>query len=137
MVDHNEVPHEVDVIIAGGNKGGTAGCVVAGRLAKADPSLEILVVEYGIDTKNDPKIVNPALFPALLAPDSKTARFHEAKPSENLAGRSPAVVTGACLGGGSSINFMMYTRGQSTDFDDWDTEGWNAKDLLPLFKKAS
>ncbi|KAI9864303.1 MAG: hypothetical protein M1813_003223 [Trichoglossum hirsutum] len=133
MADDNGVPHEVDVIIAGG---GTAGCVVAGRLAKADPSLEILVMEYGIDAKNNPKIVHPALFPALMAPDSNTKLFYNAKPSESLAGRMPVVLTGGCLGGGSSINFMMYARGQSIDYDDWGTEGWSAEDLLPLFKKT-
>jgi alcohol oxidase len=39
------------------------------------------------------------------------------------------------LGGGSSINFMMYTRAQGIDFDSWKTEGWAAKDMLPLCNK--
>lgn len=39
---------------------------------------------------------------------------------------------GGVLGGGSSINFMMYTRAQGVDFDSWNTEGWTAKDMLPL-----
>lgn len=42
---------------------------------------------------------------------------------------------GGILGGGSSINFMMYTRAQGIDFDSWDTEGWAAKDMLPLCNK--
>lgn len=42
---------------------------------------------------------------------------------------------GGCLGGGSSINFMMYTRAQGADFDAWKTEGWYAKDMLPLLNK--
>ena len=42
---------------------------------------------------------------------------------------------GGLLGGGSSINFMMYTRAQGVDFDSWKTEGWTAKDMLPLCKK--
>lgn len=42
---------------------------------------------------------------------------------------------GGCLGGGSSINFMMYTRAQGADFDSWKTDGWYAKDMLPLLKK--
>lgn len=42
---------------------------------------------------------------------------------------------GGILGGGSSINFMMYTRAQGIDFDSWDTEGWSAKDMLPLANK--
>lgn len=42
---------------------------------------------------------------------------------------------GGCLGGGSSINFMMYTRAQGADFDSWKTDGWYAKDMLPLLNK--
>lgn len=42
---------------------------------------------------------------------------------------------GGCLGGGSSINFMMYTRAQGADFDSWQTDGWYAKDMLPLLNK--
>ncbi|KAH0542706.1 hypothetical protein FGG08_002941 [Glutinoglossum americanum] len=133
MADCNGVLHEVDVIIAGG---GAAGCVVAGRLARADPSLEILVVESGINTKNNPQIIHPAYFPSNLVPDTKTAFFYKGKPSEHIAGRAPIVPTGACLGGGSSINYMMYTRGQAIDYDSWDTEGWSAKDLIPLFRKT-
>lgn len=42
---------------------------------------------------------------------------------------------GGLLGGGSSINFMMYTRAQGCDFDSWNTPGWSAKDMLPLCNK--
>lgn len=42
---------------------------------------------------------------------------------------------GGCLGGGSSINFMMYTRAQAVDYDSFKTEGWYAKDLIPLSNK--
>jgi alcohol oxidase len=42
---------------------------------------------------------------------------------------------GGLLGGGSSINFMMYTRAQGVDFDNWKTRGWTAQDFLPLAKK--
>jgi choline dehydrogenase-like flavoprotein len=42
---------------------------------------------------------------------------------------------GGLLGGGSSINFMMYTRAQGVDFDSWDTDGWRAKDMIPLCNK--
>ena len=42
---------------------------------------------------------------------------------------------GGCLGGGSSINFMMYTRAQGVDYDSFKTEGWYAKDLIPLSHK--
>lgn len=71
-----------------------------------------------------------------LAPGSQTALFYEANAEEALNGRKAIVPAGGMLGGGSSINFMMYTRAQGVDFDDWETEGWSAKDLLPLMKRV-
>ncbi|KAG9243158.1 putative alcohol oxidase [Calycina marina] len=123
---------DVDIIFAGG---GTAACVAAGRLAKADPDLKILLVEGGSTNYQLPTVVNPAVYLSHLAPDSKTAIFYKAQKSEQLAGREAIVPAGGLLGGGSSINFMMYTRAQGIDFDSWGTEGWAAKDLLPLAKK--
>ncbi|KAI5844055.1 GMC oxidoreductase-domain-containing protein [Morchella snyderi] len=125
-------PKEVDVIVVGG---GAAGCIVAGRLAQADPNLEILIVEGGKNNLNDPQVRRPAMFLSHLAPTSTTAKFYAGRHSELLGGRSPIVPTGNMLGGGSSINFMMYTRASKSDYDDWTTEGWSADDLIPLFKK--
>lgn len=124
----HEAVDEVDVIIAGGMffffepcstqtghgssqhmfPGGTAACVVAGRLAEADPELSILVIEGGQDNYNVPNVVNPLLFYQHLLPTSKTALFYKAKASDHLAGRESVVPSGGTLGGGSSINFMMY-----------------------------
>jgi len=61
---------DMDVIFAGG---GTAACVAAGRLARADPSLKILLIEGGPDNFQDPTVVHPAAFLNHLAPESKTA----------------------------------------------------------------
>ncbi|KAK2607621.1 hypothetical protein N8I77_006284 [Diaporthe amygdali] len=115
--------------------GGTAACVVAGRLAEADPELSILVIEGGQDNFNVPNVVNPVLFYQHLLPTSKTALFYKAKASEHLAGRESIVPSGGTLGGGSSINFMMYTRSQREDFDSWNTPGWTANDILPFMRK--
>ncbi|KAF8607376.1 alcohol oxidase [Ceratobasidium sp. AG-I] len=123
---------EVDIIFAGG---GTAACVAAGRLAAANPGLEILVVEQGPNNLNDPMVVTPALFLTHLAPGSKNAIFWKGNKSAALNGRSPIVPSGGMLGGGSSINFLMYTRASASDFDDWKTPGWGSKDLLPLLRK--
>jgi alcohol oxidase len=71
-----------------------------------------------------------------LAPGSQTALFYEANAEEALNGRKAIVPCGGMLGGGSSINFMMYTRAQGVDFDDWETKGWAADDLLPLMKRV-
>ncbi|TCD60832.1 hypothetical protein EIP91_009421 [Steccherinum ochraceum] len=126
-----------DVIIAGG---GTAGCVIAGRLAAADPNLRILIVEQGPDTKDDLAHIQPAIFARHLVPDTKTIRFVVSKPSPALDGRATIVPTGQCVGGGSSVNFMLYTRGSASDYDDWEIKhgnpGWGFEGMLPYFKKA-
>lgn len=123
---------EVDVIIAGG---GTAACVVAARLAEADPNLSILIIEGGQDNYENPTVVNPAMFLAHLAQGSKTALFYQANKSNALAGREVIVPSGGILGGGSSINFMMYTRAQRDDYDSWKTPGWTAHEFYPYLKK--
>ena len=110
--------------------------MVAGRLARADPSLSILVIESGKNNYNDPAIRNPVMFLSHLAPGTKTARFYKAKPSEYLLGREAIIPAGNVLGGGSSINFMLYTRAQGVDFDSWDTEGWSQQEMLPLLNKV-
>ncbi|KAF8864338.1 putative alcohol oxidase [Acephala macrosclerotiorum] len=132
MSTYNDGTGEVDIIFAGG---GTAACVAAGRLAKANPDLKILLVEGGRNNFNDPTVTNPAVYLSHLAPDSKTALFYKSKASKHLNDREAIVPMGGMLGGGSSINFMMYTRAQGIDFDSFETEGWTAKDMLPLCNK--
>lgn len=123
---------EVDVIIAGG---GTAGCIIAGRLAETDPQLSILVIEGGSNNKDVPHIVNPAFYLQNLLPATKTALFYKGNKSKHLADREAIVPCGGTLGGGSSINFMMYTRAQRSDFDSWKTPGWSANEMWPFLKK--
>ncbi|KAK1065824.1 hypothetical protein LTR74_007705 [Friedmanniomyces endolithicus] len=96
---------EVDVIICGG---GVAACVMAGRLAAADPKLVILKIEGGENNAGNPLIENPALFPQHLLPSSKTAVWYKAKKSEQLDGREDMLPTGGLLGGGSSVNIMLF-----------------------------
>ncbi|CZS96457.1 related to alcohol oxidase [Rhynchosporium agropyri] len=91
---------EFDIIVAGG---GTAGCIVASRLAAADPDLLILVVEYGQNNYQLPEIVHPALFPVNVMPGSTAAIFWQTEESEALAGRKLVVPSGGILGGGSSL----------------------------------
>ncbi|KAL1800515.1 hypothetical protein ACET3X_000857 [Alternaria dauci] len=124
--------NEVDVIVAGG---GTAGCIIAGRLAEDDPSLSILVIEGGANNKDVASVVNPAFYLQNLLPTTKTALFYKGNKSKQLADREPIVPSGGTLGGGSSINFMMYTRAQRSDFDSWNTPGWSAEEMLPHLKK--
>ncbi|RDW83061.1 hypothetical protein BP5796_04552 [Coleophoma crateriformis] len=132
MTTYNASVGDVDIIFAGG---GTAACVAAGRLAKANPDLKVLLIEGGRNNLNDPTVVNPAVYLSHLAPDSTTALFYKARASKDLGGREAIVPAGGLLGGGSSINFMMYTRAQGIDFDSWNTPGWAAKDMIPLCNK--
>lgn len=71
-----------------------------------------------------------------LLPTSTSTLFYKANKSEHLAGRESIVPCGGTLGGGSSINFMMYTRAQRADFDSWKTPGWSADEIYPFLKKV-
>ncbi|KAI1503596.1 GMC oxidoreductase [Biscogniauxia marginata] len=88
-----ETIDEVDVIIAGG---GTTACVVAARLADADPELSILLIEGGPNNEM-PTVEYPAIFLAHLAPDSKTSIFYMAKTSSEVADRALVLPAGAGL----------------------------------------
>ncbi|KAI0383470.1 putative alcohol oxidase [Hypomontagnella monticulosa] len=127
---------EVDVIIVGG---GATGCVVASRLADADPELSILVIERGKNNFRAPAVNNPVLwrdnyYPQYF-PNDQRVSFHKAVKEEQLGDRESIVVVANTLGGGSSINLMMYTRAQRCDYDSWNTEGWSTEDLLPYLRR--
>ncbi|KAI0066429.1 alcohol oxidase-like protein [Artomyces pyxidatus] len=128
---------EYDLIFAGG---GTTAGVIAGRLAVAAPHLRILILEAGPATRNMLAHTQPGRFFQHLAPNSGTICFHVSKPSAALGGREAVVPCGQCLGGGSSVNFALYTRAGKSDYDDWETEfgnvGWGSADLIPLSEKT-
>ncbi|KAI1080163.1 putative alcohol oxidase [Whalleya microplaca] len=126
------IAHEVDVIIVGG---GTAGCVIASRLSDTSPELSILIIESGPNNYNVPEIVHPALYRANFSPDTKVARFIFGNEEKQLANRRPLVVTGSVLGGGSSVNGLIYARPQKDDLDSWNATGWSAEGLLPYLEK--
>ncbi|KAJ7261758.1 alcohol oxidase-like protein [Mycena haematopus] len=125
-----------DIIFAGG---GTTACVVAGRLAAADPSLKILIIEAGKHTKDVSTHIQPARYFRNLVTGGDTFTFHVAKPSEALGNRPCIIPSGKCVGGGSAVNFLMYTRASPSDYDAWgnlSNPGWSSKDLIPLSNKA-
>ncbi|KAG1859672.1 GMC oxidoreductase-domain-containing protein [Suillus subluteus] len=124
---------EFDIIFAGG---GSTACVVAGRLAACDPSLRILILEGGQHTLNKAAHVQPYQYITHQAPTSTTMSINIGNPSPHLNGRAPIVHCAHCVGGGSSVNFMNYTRSPASDFDDWGVDGWESKNLIPLMKKA-
>lgn len=95
----------------------------------------MLVIEAGQNNLNDPWVYRPGIYPKNMKLDSKTASFYYSRPSEWLDGRRAVVPCANILGGGSSINFMMYTRASASDYDDFKTPGWSTKELIPLMKK--
>ncbi|KAH9837702.1 alcohol oxidase-like protein [Rhodofomes roseus] len=132
----SSIVFEADIILAGG---GTAACVIAGRVAAAEPSLKILMIEAGPPTLEDDAHVQPARYLSHLLPDSTTVKFNVGKESADLGGRAPIVPCGQCIGGGSSVNFTMYARPSPSDYDDWENvygnKGWGSRDLIPFLQK--
>ena len=116
--------------------GGSTACVVASRLADAYPDLSVLMIEGGQNNAGVPTITFPAYFLAHLAPGSTTNLFYKTKKSAALADRELILPAGGVLGGGSSTNFMMYSRAQQSDFDSWGVPGWTGNDMLPYLKKV-
>jgi hypothetical protein len=98
---------QVDIIVCGG---GSCGCVVAGRLANLDHNLQVLLIEGGENNLNNPWVYRPGIYPRNMKLDSKTASFYYSRPSEWLDGRRAVVPCAHILGGGSSINFMVWLR---------------------------
>lgn len=93
-------------------------------------------MESGPDNFGLPTVTHPALYRATLAPGTANAFHYKSRKEEQLADREVIVTTGGLLGGGSSVNGMIYQRGQLCDFDSWDTKGWSGKEVLPFLKKV-
>jgi choline dehydrogenase len=121
-----------DYVIVGA---GSAGCVVANRLGE-DPDVKVLVVEAG-PPDDDPNIHMPFGFGLNLTSDFDWALFSEPEPG--LDHRRNYLPRGRVLGGTSSLNAMIYIRGNRADYDEWSAmglDGWGYEDVLPYFKRA-
>jgi choline dehydrogenase len=119
-----------DYIVVGA---GSAGSVLAGRLAEA--GADILVLEAGGDD-TVPQVSTPGLW--FTNGESDRDWHFKASPSLALLGRSAPVAAGRVLGGGGSINAMSWVRGLASDYDGWrdaGCTGWGFADLLPIFKR--
>ncbi|THU99422.1 alcohol oxidase [Dendrothele bispora CBS 962.96] len=128
---------EYDIIFAGG---GTTASIIAGQLSSNAPDLKILILEAGPTTRERIEHIQPGRYFTHMEPFSNTEQFTASKPSDYVAGRSVVIPSGRCVGGGSSVNFMLYNRPSASDFDDWVTEfgnsGWSSEDLIPLLEMS-
>jgi choline dehydrogenase len=127
------LPAEYDYVITGA---GTAGCVLANRLS-ADPKVRVLLLEAG--GEDDWIWIHIPLGYLFCIGNPRTDWCYRTEPCEGLNGRSILYARGKVLGGCSSINAMVYMRGQARDYDLWEAAGnpgWGWKDVFPLFKKS-
>ena len=125
------MPGEPDLIVVGA---GSAGLPCAVRLAEA--GVRVLLIEAGKGTK-DPRLMVPALMSGMVhKPDFDWC--YSAEPDPSVGGRRDVWPAGKRLGGGSSINGMMFIRGHKWDYDHWaelGATGWDYASVLPYFRR--
>jgi choline dehydrogenase-like flavoprotein len=123
---------EYDYVVVGA---GSAGCVLAARLSE-DPDVSVALVEAG-PPDTAPEIHIPAAFPTLFK--TRWDWDFDSETEAGLGGRRAYLPRGRMLGGSSSMNAMMYVRGNAADYDGWAAAGalgWSYREVLPYFKRS-
>jgi choline dehydrogenase len=132
-MSETEFDHSVDYVIVGA---GSAGCVLADRLSESGQH-EVLVLEFG-GRDNSLFIQMPTALSIPMSRPEYDWGLHT-QPEPGLGGRSLHQARGKVIGGSSSINGMVYVRGNAGDFEQWreqGAEGWGYADVLPYFQRA-
>jgi choline dehydrogenase len=121
-----------DYLIVGA---GTSGCLLANRLS-ADPSCRVLLIEAGGSDRHFWLKLPVGYYRTIY--DPRFSRVFETEAGEGTGGRAIAWPRGRVVGGSSSINGLIFIRGQHEDFDDWErlgANGWDYQSVLPFFKR--
>lgn len=124
---------QFDYLVIGG---GSAGCVLAGRLSE-DPAVRVCLLEAGPEDTS--VLIHCPAGLAVMARLGLSSWGQHTTPQPGLNGRSGYQPRGKVLGGSSSINAMVYARGQPQDYDHWAAQGnpgWGWSDVLPYFQHA-
>jgi choline dehydrogenase len=128
----DSVRERYDFIVCGG---GTAGCVIARRLAE-DPTVSVLLIEAG-GSDRVPQVLDSTKWMSNIGGERDWG--YRAQPSASVNGRTPVLPMGKVLGGGSSINGSIWARGHRWDYDSWaasvDDPAWSYESVLGIYRR--